>query len=231
MTLHMREKISIGLVAIAGMLLIWNLYTIFLVLPDEKLQGGVYRILFFHFPSAAVAGTAALGSLVASALYLIRRDMRFDAAAVAITEMAVLFGAVVIVTGSIWARLIWGVWWAWDARGTSILVTILMYTGYLMLREAIDEPAQRARSAAVLSILTFPGVYITYKSIEWWRTQHPQPVFKARGGGGFDPAMFDALLWNWIALTLIAIVLAAVRTRQENAMREIDGLRRLAHSI
>ena len=127
--------------------------------------------------------------------------------------------------------MIWGIWWAWDARGTSILVTILMYTGYLMLREAIDEPTHRARSAAVLSILTFPGVYITYKSIEWWRTQHPQPVFKSRGGGGFDPDMLQALTWNWIALTLLAAALIMIRTRQENRQRELDGLRRMAHSF
>ncbi|MGH9629013.1 MAG: cytochrome c biogenesis protein CcsA, partial [Bryobacteraceae bacterium] len=165
-------------------------------------------------------------------LYLWKTDLRFDAAAASVTELAVVFGAVNLITGMIWARIIWGIWWAWDARLTWMLITVLMYAGYLVLRRAIDEPTQRARSSAVLSILTFPGVVITYKAIDWWRTQHPGPVLSARTGGGtMDPAMEAVLYLNWLALVLFATVLLFVRTRQEEMQRELDGLRREAHSI
>ena len=142
-----------------------------------------------------------------------------------------MFGAVVLATGMVWARIIWGIWWAWDPRGISVLITILLYAGYVMLRGAIDEPAQRARSSAVLSLFAFPGVFITYKSIDWWRTQHPSAVFQSRGGGGFDPDMLSALMVNMAVFVMIGIVFTYLRTRQESMQRELDGLRREAHSI
>jgi heme exporter protein C len=115
---------------------------------------------------------------------------------------------------------------------TFMLISWLMYGGYLMLRQAIDEPTQRARFSAVLSILTFPGVVITWKAIDWWRTQHPGPVLSIRGAGGkMDPAMEATLMWNFLAVLLIAAVMLMVRMRQEGMQRELDGLRREAHAI
>ena len=110
----------------------------------------------------------------------------------------------------IWARIIWGIWWAWDARLTFMLISWLMYGGYLMLRQAIEEPTQRARISAVLSILTFPGVVITWKAIDWWRTQHPGPVLSIRRAAGtMDPAMEAVLYLNFLAVLLFATVLTA----------------------
>jgi heme exporter protein C len=96
----------------------------------------------------------------------------------------------------------------------------------------VEEPTERARNSAVLSILTFPGVYITWKSIEWWATQHPGPVLSMRGAkGAMDPAMEATLYWNLLALLLFAIVLTLLRMRQEEVRRELDALRREAHAI
>ena len=106
-----------------------------------------------------------------------------------------------------------------------------MINGYLMLRRAIDDPTERAKSAAVMSILAFPGVYITYKSIEWWRTQHPGPVLSIRQGGGMAPGMESTLYWNWLALVLLAVVILLVRMRQEQLKRELEALRRFAHAL
>ena len=143
-----------------------------------------------------------------------------------------MFGAINLASGMVWARIIWGVWWAWDARLTFMLISWLMYGGYLMLRQAIDEPTQRARLSAVLSILTFPGVVITWKAIEWWRTQHPGPVLSVRtGGGNMDPAMESVLYLNFLALLIFAAVLTMIRIRQEEIRRELDGLRREAHAL
>ena len=220
---------STGLVASA--LLIWNLYTIFVALPDEAAQGAIYRILYFHFPAAMTFMFAAFASLIGSVLFLAKKNFKYDAFAASVTEVGVVFGAVNLLTGMIWARVIWGIWWAWDARLTFMLISCLMYAGYLMLRQAIDEPTQRARFAAVLSILTFPGVVITWKAIDWWRTQHPGPVLSIRGAqGAMDPAMERALYLNLLAILMIAMIILAVRMRQESMQRELDALRREAHA-
>lgn len=228
----MREKIIYVLAAVAAVLLVRNLYVILLGLPDEAQQGPIYRILFVHLPSAITCFVGFLIAGIASALYLGTKNMRYDAVAAASTEVGLAFATVVLVTGSIWARIIWGIWWTWDARLTSMLVCWLLYASYLMLRRAVAEPAQRARFSAVLSIFAFTDVIIVWKSIEWWRTQHPGPVLSIRTGGGrIDPAMESAIYWNLLALMLFAIVLVLVRVRQEETRREIDGMRQAAHAI
>src|SRR3954451_12865386 len=160
----MRNNVLYAIGGLASVLLIWNLYTIFIQLPDESAQGAIYRIIFFHVPAAFTFMIGAFASMVASVLFLARKDFRYDAFAASVTEISLAFGAVNLLTGMIWARVIWGIWWAWDARLTFMLISWLMYAGYLMLRQAIEEPSQRARLAAVLSILTFPAVVITYKA-------------------------------------------------------------------
>ena len=228
----MREKLLYGVSAVAAALLVRNLYMTFLQLPDEALQGAIYRIIFFHVPAAWTFMVFAFVAMVASITYLVKKSFRADALAASVTEVALVFGAINLATGMVWARIIWGIWWAWDARLTFMLISWLMYGGYLMLRQAIDEPTQRARLSGVLSILTFPGVVITWKAIDWWRTQHPGPVLSIRGEGDrMDPAMQAVLYWNFLAVLLFACVLAAVRMRQERMRRELDGLRREAHAI
>jgi heme exporter protein C len=106
----------------------------------------------------------------------------------------------------------------------------LIFGGYLMLRRAVDEPNQRARFAAVVSILGSVNAYISYKSIEWWNTQHPQPVLSIRNGGGMAAGMEAPIWWNLLALACFAAILVTIRTRQEAVANEIDTLRRMAHA-
>ncbi|SRR5581483_3144015 len=225
----MREKVIYGLGALAAVLLARNLYSIFLQLPDDAAQGMIYRIIFFHVPAAITAMIGALVGLVASVLFLATRNFRYDALAVAVTEVGLAFLAANLVTGSIWGRIIWGIWWTWDARLTSALVCWILYAGYLILRHAIEEPTQRARVAAVFNIFAFADVPIVIFSIKWWRTQHPQPVFW--GGGSIEPDMYLTAVLNLVALTLLGAVLVLIRLRQEEMQREIDSLRRHAHAI
>jgi heme exporter protein C len=224
----MRTKLLIALTAIAGLLLFRNIYVMMLELPDEAAQGAIYRIIFFHVPAAWTALIAATAAGIASILYLVTKNLKYDTAAVAVTEVGLAFGAINLITGMIWGRIIWGIWWTWDARLTSMLVCWLLYAGYLMLRQAIDDPTQRARIAAVLSIFAFADVPIVIFSIKWWRTQHPQPV--VWGGGSMDPAMKAMLFQNWIPILLIALVFVMIRMRQEQQLREIDAIRRFAHA-
>ena len=228
----MREKVVFGLAAAAALLLAYNLYHIFLVLPDEAMQGPIYRIIFFHVPAAITGMLGYLVALVLSVLYLSSGNFRYDSLAASVVEVSVVFSVLNIVTGSIWARIIWGIWWTWDYRLTSALVCVLIFSGYLMLRRAIDEPTQRARLSAALSIFGCIDVVIVWKSIEWFRTQHPGPVLSIRtGGGNIDPAMEHMLYLNFVAILMIATALVLVRTRQEGVAREIDSLRRLANAL
>ncbi|MGI8990954.1 MAG: cytochrome c biogenesis protein CcsA [Bryobacteraceae bacterium] len=224
----MREKAVYILGGLGGLLLVYNLYVILLRLPDEAMQGAVYRIFFFHVPAAMVAWVMFTVALLASIAFLIRKDFRFDSLAVAVTEVGVVLLTVNLVTGSIWGRNQWGVWWTWDARLTSNFISWLLYVGYLILRPAIPEPTQRATLAAVLSIFAFADLPIVYYSNQWWRTQHPAPVLTS---GGLDPSMWPPLLTNMLAILLIASALALVRLHQEKVQREIDSLRRYAHAI
>jgi heme exporter protein C len=198
-------------------------------LPPEAAQGAIFKIIFFHVPVAITALLCACVSLIASVGFLLSKSFKFDALAVAVTEVGLAFLAANLVTGSIWGRVIWGVWWTWDARLTSALICWLLYAGYLMLRRAIEEPTQRATFSAVFSIFAFLDVPIVFFSIKWWRTQHPQPVFW--GGGSFPPDWTRIFLWQLLAMVLFGIVLTAVRLRQEANQREVDSLRRMAHSF
>jgi heme exporter protein C len=227
----MREKLIYAFSIVAMALIAWDLYRIFMVLPDEANQGSIYRIIYFHVPAAITAMVGFFVAMVTSALYLITRNLKFDSVAAAVTEVGVIFAAVNLVTGSIWARVIWGIWWTWDARLTSMLICWLLYAGYLMLRRATDEPTQRARLSAVLSIFSFVDVIIVWKSIEWWRTQHPAPVLSIRNGGGMAPGMESPLWWNVLAMALVATCLILLRMRQEGIRRELDALRRYAHAL
>jgi heme exporter protein C len=228
----MREKMIYGTGVAAATLLVYNLYVMLMNLPDEARQGSVYRIIFFHVPAAWSFMVASFSAMVASVLFLAKKDFKYDGFAAAVTEVSLVFGAINLITGMIWARYAWGIWWAWDARLTFMLIAWLMYGGYLMLRQALEEPTQRARFSAVLSILTFPAVVITWKAIDWWRTQHPGPVLSIRGAaGGMDPDMERTLLLNFLAILLFTGVLVAIRMRQEATQRELDGLRREAHAL
>jgi len=219
----------IALAAIAAAVLARDLYVILLQLPDEVAQGPIFRIIFFHVPFAWTAFLGFFAALVASVLYLATKNLRYDALAVATTEVGLAFAAGNLVSGMIWGRIIWGIWWTWDPRLTSMLICWLLYAGYLMLRRAIEEPTQRARMSAVLSIFAFVDVPIVFFSIKWWRTQHPQPV--VWGGGSMDPSYWNMLFLNWVPILLLGLVLVMIRMRQEEQQREIDALRRYAHAF
>jgi heme exporter protein C len=231
----MREKILPVILPVlglaAGLLLIRNLYVMLLQLPDEAAQGAIYRIMFFHIPSWFVCFTAFFLAGASSIVYLVKKNLNADAFAVAAIETGLVFCCIGLATGMIWARIIWGIWWTWDPRLTWAFITLVVYGGYLMLRQAISDPSERARLSGVLSIFAFTSVMITYKAIDWWRTQHPAPVLSFRtGGGNIDPAMENMLYSNFLALLLLASVMVAIRYGQEREQREIAGLRRQLHA-
>ena len=202
------------------------LHAIFLEVPMEVTMGAVQRIFYFHLPSAAVAFLAFAVSAGASVAYLIGRNLRWDRWAVSAAEIGVVFCSVVLVTGPIWAKPVWGIWWTWDARLTATFVLWLIYVSYLVLRGFLEEPARRATISAVLSILGFLDVPLVYMANRWWRTQHPQPVIAGGAGSGLDPEMWLGLLQALVALLLLFGFLMYQRLQLEQARQQVEALRR-----
>src|SRR6267378_365946 len=132
----MRKTMIYVLAVLAVLLIVRNLHAILLQVPDDAEQGPIYRIIYFHVPAAFTAFTGFFVALVASVLYLATKNFEYDSLAVAVTEVSLAFATVNLVTGSIWARVIWGIWWTWDARLTTMFICFLLYLSYLILRPA-----------------------------------------------------------------------------------------------
>jgi len=204
---------------ITAALLAYALYEALVVAPTERTMGDVQRIFYYHVPSAWTAFLLFLMNLVASVTYLVRRNPKADALAVVCAEVGVVFCTIVLVTGPIWARPVWGIWWTWDVRLTTTLVLWLIYVSYLVLRRFSDS-AQTPVLAAVLAIFGALDVPLVYFSIWFFRTQHPQPVIG--GGGSLDPRMAHVLLINWLAFSCFAFLVCWSRFRLELLHREIE---------
>src|ERR1700684_704761 len=185
-------------------LMAWGYYQAIYVAPTDAAQGELFRIIFYHVPSASVAFVFFGISLAGSIGYLSfrRGNPGFaqisDAWALSGAEVGVVFCTVVLLTGPLWGRRAWGIWWTWDARLTTTLVLWLIYVSYLLLRRFAAGP-QVQTLAAVLGIFGAVDVPIVYMSNRWWRTQHPAPVFGGDANSGMDPAMVPAFLWNMVA--------------------------------
>jgi heme exporter protein C len=164
-----------------------------------------------------------LVNFIASIWYLLRRSQRVDALAVATAEVGVVFCTIVLVTGPLWARPVWGIWWTWDARLTSTLVLWLIYVSYLVLRQ-FGTGGQTPVLASALAIFGFLDVPLVYMSIRWFRTQHPQPVIGGGEGSGIHPAMREALMWNFAAFLVFAALIVFLRYRLEVAERRVEEI-------
>src|SRR5499427_10305069 len=176
---------------LTAIFLSYALYLAMLVAPREQTMGDVQRIFYYHVPSAWTAFLLFFINFVASVVYLIRRNMKADVVALVAAEIGVVFCTVVLVTGPIWARPVWGIWWTWDMRLTLTLVLWLIYVSYLMLRR-FSTSSQTPLIAAVLSVFGALDVPLVYFSIWYFRTQHPSPVIGR--GGSLDPRMWHVLL-------------------------------------
>ena len=215
----MKRGITI-LAIVTALLLSYALYGALIGAPTERTMGDVQRIFYYHVPSAWTAFLLFLINFVASITYLIRRSTRADILAVVSAEVGVVFCTVVLVTGPIWARPVWGIWGAaGDIRLTTTLVLWVIYVSYLVLRR-LSTSGQTPKIAAVLAIFGALDVPLVYFSIWFFRTQHPSPVIGA--GGSLDPRMGQVLLINWAAFLCLAWLVCWTRYRLEVAQREVE---------
>jgi heme exporter protein C len=207
------------LAILTGILLWYAMYAALVAAPTEQTMGNVQRIFYYHVPSAWTAFILLFINFGASIYYLIRHCEIADILALVCAEVGVVFLTVNLVTGPIWARPVWGIWWTWDMRLTSTLVLWLIYVSYLFLRR-FSSSGQTPVLAAALAVLGALCVPFVYFSIWFFRTQHPQPVMG--GGGSIDPRMLHALLINWLAFSCFAFLVCWSRFRLEKLQREVD---------
>jgi heme exporter protein C len=198
-------------------------YAALFIAPNEFTMGLIQRIFYFHVPSAWTGFVAFTITLVASIAYLRSRNPKWDWLAVSSAEIGTAFITVVLVTGPIWAKPVWGIWWTWDARLTSTFVLWVLYISYMLLRTLIDEPERRAVVSAVFGIFAALDIPLVYFSIWLFRTQHPQPVIGA--GGSLDPRMRNVLLLCWAAMLAVMVLLLRQRYRLEALRHEVEELR------
>ena len=216
------KPLSLAFVLFTIVLLGFSTYQALFVAPTEQTMGDVQRIFYYHAPTAWVAGLCFFVNLLASIVYLWKRSLDADALALASAEVGVVFCTIVLITGPIWARPVWGIWWTWEARLTSTLVLWLIYVSYLVLRR-FAAGSQTPVLAAALAIFGFVDVPIVYMSIRWFRTQHPQPVIAGGEGSGLDPVMWHAFLWNLLAFTCVGIVFITLRYRLQKLENELEA--------
>ena len=218
--MNVKTKLTIlGLISLV--LLTWGLHAAMVEAPTESTMGEVQRIFYYHVPSAWTAFLCFFVNFLASVWYLIKRNAAVDAFAVATAEVGVVFCTVVLITGPIWARPVWGIWWTWDARLTSTLILWLIYVSYLMLRR-FSTGGQTQVLAAALAVFGFIDVPIVYLSIRYFRTQHPQPVIGGGQGSGIDPTMLHALLINFLAFAVFGSIVVWLRYRLERIRQQVE---------
>lgn len=215
------KRAFLPLAILAMLLLSYGLYSAMVLAPTEATMGDVQRIFYYHLPSAWTAFLMFFLNFCASVAYLLRPSPRKDAFAVAAAELGVVFCSVVLVTGPIWARPVWGIWWTWDARLTTTLVLWLIYVAYLMLRHYSTGSAT-PKLAAALAVFGFVDVPIVYMSIRWFRTQHPSPVIAGGQGSGLAPAMWEVLLINLAAWLLFGFLVLWLRYDLERFRQKLD---------
>jgi heme exporter protein C len=207
-----------------GLSLLAGLSMAILYAPTDRIQGHAQRIFYFHVPLAWVGFGAFAIVAVAGLLYLLRPSEVADRWARSAAEIGVVFTTLVLITGSIWGRAVWGTWWTWDARLTTTLILWTIYVAYLLVRAYAGDRVRAARYGAVVGIIGFLNVPIVYLSVVWWRTLHPGPTVVTSEGVGMPMPMLWTLLLNLLAFTLLFVFLMAQKLRVEAVRDRISGM-------
>ena len=199
----LRRGWMLTLSALLGLLAVYLRAAFFT--PIEITQGPAQKIFYVHVPSAWAALVAFAVTGVLSLLYLRRRDRKLDTIAAASAEVGLVFGAIMLTTGPIWGKTIWGAWWSWDARLTSTLFLFLLFLGYKVLRGAVLDPDMRARFSAVIGILALVLVPFIFFSVLMFRTLHPQPPVLRAGVPTLPGAMLITLLFSVFVFSVLYV--------------------------
>ena len=224
--LNLADGLVPWLAALTAILLGAGLYLAFFVAPPDYQQGETVRIMFVHVPAAWLAMFGYLLIAVASLGTLIWRHPLADVAAKAAVPVGATFTFIALVTGSLWGKPMWGAYWVWDARLTSMLVLFLLYLGLAALWQAIEEPGRAGRAAAILALVGIINIPIIKFSVDWWNTLH-QPASVVRlDGPSIDPSMLAPLAVMAVAFTLLFVLLHLIAMRAEILRRRVHAMQR-----
>ena len=219
------------LLLLSGVSMVGVLYLVFLYAPTDRNLGLSQRIFYFHVSMAWVGFLAFFWVLVGSVGYLWKRSQKMDRMAYSSAEIGVVFTTLMLITGVLWAKPSWGVWWTWDPKLTTSLILWLIYVAYLMLRAYSPRGDQGARFAAILGIIGFIDVPIIYLSVVWWRTVHPPVVLGPVAEGSLEPSMRMVLMACTVAFTLLFAYLLMDRQALRRSEEEFEAIRSIAEPI
>ncbi len=194
----MTKRLPLAILAV--LLVIAAAYAAFYIAPEERTMGTIQRIFYFHVGCAWAGMDAFVICFIGNLLFVWRRQQKYDWIAVASAEVGLVLTTIVLITGPIWAKPVWGIYWTWDARLTSTFVLWLLYVSYLLLRTLIEEPERRALLSSLFGIFAFLDVPLVFGAIRWWRTQHPAPVIMGGPGSGLDPLMKKVFFFSVFAM-------------------------------
>ena len=221
---NIQTKISYVLAFLCIILMIVDLYLIFWVAPLDVVLGNIQKIFYIHVPIAAMAFLGFFLVFVFSIIYLVKRSDHWDRLAYASGEVGVVFVSVTLLTGVVWARPVWGVWWTWEPRLTTTLILWLIYVAYLMVRSYAPNRSQGSLYAAAIGIIGFIDVPIVYYSVQWWRSIHPSAVVGPFAeSGALAPIMTKILLVSLVAFAALFLLLLNQRVsvkKQEDLLQK-----------
>jgi heme exporter protein C len=223
--LDLSGKVLPWLWSVAIGLLIVGLYMALFASPSDYQQGETVKMMYIHVPSAQMAMFCYAFIALSSGVALVWKHPLADMAAKAAAPVGACFTLLALATGSMWGKPMWGTWWVWDARLTSVLILFFLYLGYIALWEAIEDPIKAAKAAAVLALVGAINLPIIKFSVDWWNTLH-QPASLVKAGG---PAIHPDLLWPLLVMALaymsLALSLIVLRMRTEILKRRVRSLR------
>ena len=215
-----------SLAAITGVMMLVDLYLIFMVAPTDAVLGHVQRVFYFHVPIAIMSFLAFFVVFLGSLMYLIKRTPKWDAIAHASAEVGVVFVTLALITGIIWARPVWNTWWTWEPRLTTTLILWLIYVAYLMVRSYAPTESKGAIYAAIMGIIGFVDVPIVYYSVVWWRSIHPSPVVGPFAqSDALDGTMALILLYSFITFVFFFAYMVAERMALRNTEEALGRIR------
>ena len=195
------------------------------IAPPDYQQGEAMRIIYVHVPAAWMAMFVYGVMAISSAVAFIWKHPLADVAAKASAPIGAVFTALALITGMLWGKPMWGAWWVWDARLTSVLILFFLYLGYIVLWSAIEDPARAARAARILALVGVLNVFIIKFSVDWWNTLHQGASVFRTDGPSMPPSMLMPLLIMGIAYNLLYVAILMMRMRAEIAERRLRSIR------
>ncbi len=218
-----------GLLVLSALLMALSLYMIFMWAPTEQNLGVSQRIFYFHVPLGWLGMVSIVIVAFASVMHLVTGRERWDSLAHSTAEVGLIAATLIIVTGSIWAKPVWGVWWTWDAKLTTTLILWFIYVGYLMVKAYAPAGSQGRRFASVVALIGAIDAPIIYFATLWWRTAHPElNIGPLAESGGLDSRMALTFLVSLVAFTVLYVFLLIERYSLKQSANDLDELHRRA---